>query len=67
MYYDEYSRKIYEWLLNTFYPDYQEQISSILSGLADIVTFLRYGLYLGVFAFLLWVAYAWLRPHLLKV
>lgn len=51
MYYDEYSHKIYDWLLNTFYPKYQEQISTILSGLADIVTFLRYGLYLGVFAF----------------
>lgn len=46
MYYDEYSHKIYDWLLNTFYPKYQEQISTILSGLADIVTFLRYGLYL---------------------
>lgn len=65
--YDTYAQRIYEWLRETFFPYYQEQIGDILSGLSDIVALLRYGLYLGVFALLLWVAYTWLRPHLMKV
>lgn len=65
--YDTYAQRIYEWLRDTFFPYYQEQIGDILSGLSDIVVLLRNGLYLGVFALLLWVAYTWLRPHLMKV
>nr|DAI53027.1 MAG TPA: hypothetical protein [Inoviridae sp.] len=65
--YDTYAQRIYEWLRETFFPYYQEQIGDILSGLSDIVVLLRNGLYLGVFALLLWVAYTWLRPHLMKV
>lgn len=65
--YDGYAERIYDWLTDTFFPYYQEQIGDILSNISDIVLLLRNGLYLGVFAFLLWVAYAWLRPHLLKV
>lgn len=65
--YDTYAQRIFEWLRETFFPYYQEQIGDILSGLSDIVVLLRNGLYLGVFALLLWVAYTWLRPHLMKV
>ena len=65
--YETYTRYIYEWLTNTFYPYYQKQIGDILSGIADITLLVRNGLYLGVFAFLLWVLYTWVRPHLLKV
>ena len=65
--YDTYAQRIYEWLRETFFPYYQEQIGDILSGLSDIVVLLRNGLYMGVFALLLWVAYTWLRPHLMKV
>lgn len=65
--YDTYAQRIYDWLRETFFPYYQDQIGEILSGISDIVLILRNGLYLGVFALLLWVAYAWLRPHLLKV
>ena len=65
--YDTYAQRIYEWLRETFFPYYQEQIGDILSGLSDIVVLLRNGLYLGVFGLLLWVAYTWLRPHLMKV
>lgn len=65
--YDTYAQRIYGWLRETFFPYYQEQIGDILSGLSDIVVLLRNGLYLGVFALLLWVAYTWLRPHLMKV
>ena len=65
--YDTYAQRIYEWLRETFFPYYQEQIGDILSGLSDIVVLVRNGLYLGVFALLLWVAYTWLRPHLMKV
>lgn len=65
--YDGYAERIYNWLRETFFPYYQQHIGDILSNISDIVLLLRNGLYLGVFAFLLWVAYAWLRPHLLKV
>ena len=65
--YDTYARYIYEWLQNTFYPYYQDKIGTIISGLADITLLIRNGLYLGVFAFFLWVLYTWVRPHLLKV
>lgn len=65
--YDGYAERIYNWLRETFFPYYQEQIGEILSNLSDIVSLLRNGLYLGVFVLLLWVAYTWLRPHLMKV
>lgn len=68
--YDTYSQRIYEWLRETFWPAFSGQqgdIDTIISSLADILSILRNGLYLGVFALVLWVAYTWLRPHLLKV
>ncbi len=42
-------------------------MEEILSNVADITAVVRYGLYLGVFALLLWVLYAWLRPYLFKM
>lgn len=65
--YDTYSRYIYEWLINTFYKDWQVQIESILEKLDSILTFIQWGLYLGVFSFLFWVLYIFLKPHLFKV
>lgn len=65
--YDTYAQRIYEWLRDTFYPAYQDNMEEILSNVADITAVVRYGLYLGVFALLLWVLYAWLRPYLFKM
>ena len=42
-------------------------MSQILSDVADIVSIVRNGLYLGVFALFLWVLYSWLRPYLFKM
>lgn len=65
--YDTYSQRIYEWLRETFFPAYQDNMSQILSDVADIVSIVRNGLYLGVFALFLWVLYSWLRPYLFKM
>ena len=65
--YDTYSRYIYEWLTNTFYENWQNQIGSILTKLDNILTILQYGLYLGVFAFFFWIAFVILKPHLFKI
>ena len=65
--YDTYAQRIYEWLRDTFYPAYQDNMEEIVSNVADITAVVRYGLYLGVFALLLWVLYAWLRPYLFKM
>jgi len=65
--YDTYSQRIYEWLRETFFPVYQDNMSQILSDVADIVSIVRNGLYLGVFALFLWVLYSWLRPYLFKM
>lgn len=65
--YDTYTRMIYDWLRETFFPYFQSNIQSILSKLDFILTFIKYGLYLGTFAFLFWVAFTFVRPHFFKV
>lgn len=65
--YDTYAQRIYEWLRDTFYPAYQDNMSEILSNVADITGIVRNGLYLGVFALVLWVGYSWLRPYFFKM
>lgn len=65
--YDTYSRYIYEWLTNTFYSNWVDKIDSIISKIDNILTFLEMGLYLGVFAFLFWIVFTILRPHLFKI
>lgn len=65
--YDTYAQRIYEWLREIFWPAYQGNMSQILSDVADIVSIVRNGLYLGVFALFLWVLYSWLRPYLFKI
>lgn len=64
--YDTYARYIYEWLTTTFYNNWSTKIDSILSKLDSILTILQYGLYLGVFAFLFWIAFCLVRPHFFK-
>lgn len=65
--YDTYARYIYEWLTNTFYSNWVDKIDSIISKIDNILTFLEMGLYLGVFAFLFWIVFTILRPHLFKI
>ena len=72
--YDTYTRYIYEWLTNTFYPKWQNEIGSILSKLDTVLTKLdsiftvvQWGLYLGIFVFFFWVLWSILKPHLFKV
>lgn len=60
--YDTYAQRIYEWLRETFYPSYQ----GLIADVSSIVTLVKYGLYIGVFAFLFWVAYKWISPYLFK-
>lgn len=64
--YETYARYIYEWLVNTFYPAHSEQISGIMTALNAILQILQYGLYLGVFALILWVFWSIVRPHFFK-
>lgn len=65
--YDSYSRYIYEWLINTFYSNWQTKIDSIIAKIDSILTVLQWGLYLGIFAFFFWILYSILKPHLFKV
>ena len=65
--YDTYTRYIYEWLTNTFFPKWQSQIGEILTKLDSILTIVQWGLYLGVFVFFFWVLYTFVKPYLFKV
>lgn len=65
--YDTYARYIYEWLTETFYLNWETKIDSILTKLDSILTFIQWGLYLGLFAFMFWVVYTILKPHLFKI
>lgn len=72
--YDTYAKYIYEWLTNTFYSQWGNnfdtlfsKLDSILTKIDSILIVLQWGLYLGVFAFLFWVVYSILKPHLFKV
>lgn len=65
--YDTYARYIYEWLTNTFYSNWQTKIDSILSKLDSILTFVQWGLHLGVFALFIWLVITFLKPHLFKI
>lgn len=64
--YDTYSQQIYNWLVNTFYPSWQNHGESILERLDIILSVIQYGLYMGVFAFLFWLSFTLVRPHFFK-
>lgn len=57
---------IYQWLVEVFYPAWQSSGSVILERLDRILTVLEYGLYVGVFAFMLWILFSIVRPHFFK-
>ncbi len=67
--YDTYARYIYEWLTETFFNSFKENytvMNSILERIDNILMILQYGLYLGIFAFLFWIAFVIVRPHFFK-
>ena len=65
--YDTYSRYIYEWLTNTFLKLWKEDIGLIINTVSSICMLIEYILYVGIFAFLFWVLYTILKPHLFKI
>lgn len=60
--YDTYAQRIYDWLRETFWPSHQD----LLADVSTIVTLVKYGLYVGVFALLFWAFYKWISPYLFK-
>lgn len=69
MYDYTYLRYIYEWLTGTLSPfltNNSNILNSILTKINTILGILQNGLYLGVFAFLFWVIFVLIRPHLFK-